>query len=171
MPFPPLKTVEDIERRFGAGLPQDIPGRDQRLRWALQLAELMKRVTQLRHRQARGRNTAHLVARLAAGVTAAVTTVTGGTLLAHVHGSAATALGLIAVVLGVIGAGIAATRPGESYATDLIMAAEYEHLWWGIYGFGTTELMTVSPGDFTEAWSGFIKREKDISSTLGPAAK
>jgi hypothetical protein len=108
-----------------------------------------------------------LLARLTAGVTAAVTTVTGGTLLAHVHGSAATALGLIAVILGVIGAAIAAVRPGESYATDLVIAAQYEHLWWDMYGFGVTELTTASQGDFLEAWSGFVKREEDISANPG----
>jgi hypothetical protein len=166
--FPPLKSVEDIEPRFAAGLPQDSSDRGQRLEWASMVARLMVRVAELRLRKARGRNIAHLVARLAAGVTAAVTTVTGGTLLADVHGSAASALGLIAVVLGVIGAAIAAARPGESYATDLVVAAQYEHLWWDMYGFGLTELPTVSLADFTGAWSGFIKREEDIGSNLGP---
>jgi hypothetical protein len=168
--FPPLKSVEDIEPRFAAGLPRDSPDTGQRQEWASMLAQLMVRVAQLRLRKARGRNIAHLLSRLAAGVTAAVTTVTGGTLLADVHGSAASALGLIAVVLGVISAAIAAARPGESYATDLVIAAQYERLWWDIYGFGVTELATVSPGDFPGAWSGFVKREEDISSNLGPGA-
>jgi hypothetical protein len=169
--FPPLKSVEDMEPLFAAGLPRDCSDRDRRLAWASMLARLMVRVAQLRLRKARGRNIAHLLARLAAGVTAAVTTVTGGTLLADVHGSAATALGLIAVVLGVIGAAIAAARPGESYATDLVIAAEYEHLWWDIYGFALTELVVVSQDDFVEAWNGFTKREEDISSNLGTGAK
>lgn len=169
--FPPLTSAEDIEPRFAAGLPPDGADRDQRLEWASMLARLMVRIAQLRLRKARGRNIAHLLARLAAGVTAAVTTVTGGTLLADVHGSVASALGLIAVVLGVIGAAIAAARPGESYATDLVIAAQYEHLWWDIYGFGLTQLVAVSQGDFRKAWSGFIKREQDISSNSGPGAK
>jgi hypothetical protein len=167
-PFPPLKSLEEIEPRFAAGLPPDGADREQRLEWASMLAQLMVRVAQLRHRMARGRNVAHLLARLAAGVTAAVTTVTGGTLLANVHGSAATALGLIAVVLGVIGAAIAAARPGESYATDLVIAAQYEHLWWEIYGFALTKLASVSEDEFGVAWSGFIKSEEDISSILRP---
>jgi hypothetical protein len=131
----------------------------------------MVRVAQLRLRKARGRNIAHLLARLAAGVTAAVTTVTGGTLLAHVHGPAASALGLIAVIPGVLGAAIAAVRPGESYATDLVIAAQYEHLWWDMYGFGVTELATVSQEDFLGTWSTFVKREEDIGSNPGADAK
>lgn len=165
--FPPLETVEEIKRLFEAGIQKDDPDRNQRLGWASQLAQLMVRVGELRYRQARGRNIAHLLARLAAGVTAAVTTLTGGTLLAHVYGPAATALGLIAVILGVLGAVIAATRPGQSYATDLVMAAQYEGLWWNIYGFGTTELATVGPADFAKAWSGFTQSHETISSTPG----
>jgi len=168
---PPLTPVEDIEPWFAAGLPRDCPDRGQRLEWASMLARLMVRLAQLRLRKAKDRNTAHFWARLAAGVTAAVTTVTGGTLLADVHGSAATAIGWIAVVLGVIGAAMAAARPGESYATDLVIAAQYERLWWDIYGFGLTKLPTISPSDFTEAWSGFTKREEDISSILGPGTR
>lgn len=124
------------------------------------LAQLMVRVAQLRLRKARGRNIAHLLARLAAGVTAAVTTVTGGTLLAHVHGSAASVLGLIAVILGVIGAAIAAVRPGESYTTDLVIAAQYEHLWWDIYSFGITKLATVSQEDFLNAGTASLSARR-----------
>jgi hypothetical protein len=169
--FPPLESVEDIQGLFVAGLPSGSSDRDQRMEWAAMLARLMIRIAQLRLRKARGRNMAHLLARVAAGVTAAVTTVTGGTLLAQVHGRAASALGLIAVVLGVIGAAIAAVRPGASYATDLVTAAQYEHLWWDMYGFGVIKLATVSPGDFMEAWSGFLKREEDISSSPGAGAQ
>jgi len=166
--FPPLESVKDIEQMFLTGLGNDDKNRAQRAGWASQLAQLMVRVAQLRHRQARGRNVAHFLARLAAGVTAAVTTVTGGTLLAHLHGTSATVLGLIAVVLGVTGAVIAATRPGESYTTDLVMAAQYERLWWDIYGFGTTDLIAISQADFATAWCGFVERHETISSTLGP---
>lgn len=168
--FPPLETVEEIKRLFEAGIPKDGADRDQRLGWASQLAQLMVRVGELRYRQARGRNIAHVLARLAAGVTAAVTTLTGGTLLAQVHGPAATALGLIAVVLGVMGAVIAATRPGQSYAADLVMAAQYEGLWWNIDGFGTTELATAGPADFAKAFSGFTQHHETISSTPGSGA-
>lgn len=166
--FPPLESVGDIEQMFLTGLARDDKDRAQRAGWASQLAQLMVRVAQLRHRQARGRNVAYFLARLAAGVTAAVTTVTGGTLVAHLHGTTATVLGLVAVVLGVTGAVIAATRPGESYTTDLVMAAQYERLWWDIYGFGTTELIAMSQADFAKTWSAFVKRHETISSTLGP---
>src|SRR5712691_3438829 len=67
--FPPLETVEEIKRLFEAGIPKDAPDRNQRLGWASQLAQLMVRVGELRYRQARGRNIAHVLARLAAGVT------------------------------------------------------------------------------------------------------
>jgi hypothetical protein len=169
--FPPLESVEDIVHRFTSGLPSGSPDRGQREEWASMLARLMVRIAQLRLRKARGRNIAHLLARITAGVTAAVTTVTGGTLLAHLNGTAASALGLIAVILGVIGAAIAAVRPGESYATDVVIAAQYEHLWWDMYGFGVTEFAVASHGDFQEAWSGFVKREADINATPGTGAQ
>jgi hypothetical protein len=163
--FPPLATVDEIQQLFKESIPQNEPNRGQRLDWASQLSQLMVRVAELRYRQAKGRNIAHLLARVAAGLTAAVTTLTGGTLLAHVHGRAATVLGLIAVGLGVIGAVIAAARPGDSYATDLVRAAQYEHLWWDMYGFGTTELVTADQASFESAWSGFTQRHQAISST------
>jgi hypothetical protein len=169
--FPPLHSVEEMAPRFAAGFLPDDALRAQRPEWASLLALLMVRVAQLRHRKARSRNIAHLSARLAAGATAAVTTVTGGTLLAQVHGAAATALGLIAVVLGVLGAAIAAARPGESYAANLVIAARYEHLWWDLYGFGVTKLSAVSEEDFNDALSGFAKREEEISSTPDSGTK
>jgi len=163
--FPPLATVAEIQQLFEGGVPQNDPNRDARLQWASQLAQLMVRVAELRYRQAKGRNIAHLLARVAAGLTAAVTTLTGGTLLAHVHGRAASLLGLIAVGLGLVGAVIAAARPSDSYATDLVRTAQYEHLWWDMYGFGTTELVTADPAGFETAWSGFTQRHQTISST------
>ncbi len=59
---------------------------------------------------------------------------------------------------------------GQSYATDLVMAAQYESLWWNIYGFGTTELAIAGPTDFAKAWSGFTQRHETISSTPGSGA-
>jgi hypothetical protein len=53
VPFPPLQSVEEIKPLFAAGVPQDGPGKDRRLGWASQLAELMVRVAELRGRQAR----------------------------------------------------------------------------------------------------------------------
>jgi hypothetical protein len=169
--FPPLRTCEEIQQTFETTLAQDGPDRDQRREWARQLGQFMVRITELRYRQARGRNFARLLTRLSAGVTAVVTTITGSTLLAHVRGPAATALGFSAVILGGIGAVIAATRPGDSYAMDVVMAARYEHLWWDMYGFGTTKLPTVSAVDFSTAWAEFVERQETISSSPASAAK
>ncbi len=162
-----MGTLEHA-RQLGVYTPAAARRRRQDI--ASQLAQLMVRVAELRYRQARGRNIAHVLARLAAGVTAAVTTLTGGTLLAQLHGPAATALGLIAVILGVMGAVIVATQPGQSYATDVVMAAKFEGLWWNIYGFGTTDLATAGPTDFAKAWVGFTQRHETISSTSGSGA-
>jgi len=128
---------------------------------------MMSRIASVRHRQARGRNVALLLARLAAGVTAAVTTVTGGTLLAQVHGVAATVIGVTAVVLGITGAAIAAMQPRESHARNVTMAARYENLWWDMYVFGTTQLCTASSAEFDKAMRRFAEREADISSMPG----
>jgi hypothetical protein len=166
--FPPLESVGDIMHQFAAVLPAGGSDKAQRMEWASMLARLMVRVAQLRLRKARGRNIAHLLARLAAGVTAAVTTVTGGTLLAHAHGRAASVLGLTAVILGVLGAAVAAVRPGESYTADLLIAAQYEHLWWDMYSFGITELATIAQEDFLVRMGSFLERQEDINSK--PAA-
>jgi hypothetical protein len=163
--FRPQEDVGKIRPWFEAVIREDDAQRGQRLGWALQLAQMMSRIACIRHRQARGRNAALLLARIAAGVTAAVTTITGGTLLAHLHGVAATVIGVTAVALGIIGAALAAVRPDKSYARDVMMAAGYENLWWDMYVFGTTHMPTTSSADFDEAMRGFALREAEISST------
>ena len=165
--FPPLGSVNAIEARFKPYLSEEAGGLDLRKLWLLQLAELMMRIATLRRRQAASRNIERVGARLAASVTAVVTALTGGTLLAGVHGSAARVLGVVAVILGIGGSALTALRPAESYATNLIVAVQYERLWWDIYGYCSTELMTASEANFAKAWSDFNDREHDISSTPG----
>jgi hypothetical protein len=167
MTFPPLSSVEEIKDRF-KNLSKEPPGLDRRELWLAQLAELMVRIVTLRNRQSRSKGNAGRAARLAASVTAVVTALTGGTLLAGVHGAAATALGVVAVVLGIGGSALTAIRPAESYATSLLLAAQYERLWWAIYSYCSTELVTASEDDFAKAWISFTNQVKDISSTLDP---
>jgi hypothetical protein len=167
VPFPPLGSVNQIKARFEACLSEEPPGLDRRKLWLLQLAELMMRIATLRRRQAASRNIDRVAARLAASVTAVVTALTGGTLLAGVHGSAAKTLGVAAIILGIGGSVLTALRPAESYATNLIVAVQYERLWWAIYGYCSTELVKASEADFAKAWTDFNNREQDISSTPG----
>jgi hypothetical protein len=169
MPFPPLATAEEIQNRF-KDLSIEPPGLDRRKLWLQQLSELMVRIATLRKRQAKSRNYMRVAARLAASVTAVVTALTGGTLLAGVHGAAATALGVVAVILGIGGSALTALRPAESYATSLLLTAQYERLWWAIYSYCSTELVTASEDDFAKAWISFTNHEQDISSTLDPGA-
>jgi hypothetical protein len=166
-PFRPFGTVEEGEKWFAELIPADSRDRKRRLQWASQLAQMMSRVCDVRYGQARSRNAALRMARLAAGGTAAFTTLTGSTLLAHLRGAAATTIGIIAVVLGISGAALAALRPQEGYARDVVMAAEYENLWWDMYVYGSTQLSHVSRQDFAEAMSRFAEREAAITSMAG----
>jgi hypothetical protein len=166
-PFRPYDTVREGEKWLAELIPADSPDRERRLKWANQLAQMMSRVCDVRHGQARSRNSALRMARLAAGGTAAFTTLTGSTLLAHLRGAAATTIGIIAVVLGISGAALAALRPQEGYAMDVVMAAKYENLWWDMYVFGSTRLPDVSWQDFADALSGFAEREAAITSMAG----
>jgi hypothetical protein len=167
--YPAQETADAIKARFAHGIPEG-EGRDQRLNWAGQLADLMVRIKDLRHRRARNRNIAHLGARLAAGVTAVVAAATGSTLVTGATGPAAAALGVTTVVLGVVGGALAAMRPSESYATDLVIAAQYERLWWDMYQFGNNELRTVSQATFAATWNTFNERLEAINSVIGPGS-
>ena len=166
-PFPPLVSVNEINARFEPCLSEEPPGKHQRELWLWQLATLMMRIATLRKRQAKSRNINHVAARIGVSVTAVVTALTGGTLLAGVHGSLAKALGVVAVVFGIGGSVLTALRPGEIYATNLIVTVQYERLWWAIYGYCSTELVTASEANFAKAWSDFNDRQHDISSIPG----
>jgi len=164
--FPPLAKVQDIKDRFEEKLPKGPPGEDLHDLWLEQLAQLMVRIVTLRNRQNRRLGNARRGARLAASVTAVVTALTGGTLLAGVHGAAATALGVAAVALGIGGAALNAIQPAESYATSVLLAAKFERLWWAIYSYCSTELRRAEESDFDKAWTSFTDQVRDISSTL-----
>jgi hypothetical protein len=162
--FRPFEKVADIEHCFARVISTNS---GQRWEWATQLAQMMSRVAGEHHQRARSRNTALRLTRLAVGGTAAFTALTGSSLLAHLRGPAATTIGVIAVVLGITGAALAALRPQEDYARDVVIAAEYERLWWEMYVFATTDLPEASAQDFAEAMKLFAEHEAAINSRPG----
>jgi hypothetical protein len=163
--FPPRSSVEKLLPSFLAAL-VGLADEDRAVRaeWARLLAEQMVRIGTLHTRQAVARNWAHALARGAAGLTAIVTTLTGSALAAHVHGQTSAVIGWVAIAIGGIGAVIAATRPGQSYESDLVRSAQYEGLWWDIYAFGATKLATITPDELEDACNGFSDRQRAIAS-------
>jgi hypothetical protein len=59
----------------------------------------------------------------------------GGSLVGQVHGTAATVIGWVALIGGLMGAAINAVRPAVEYGVDLRKAAEFEQLYWDVLTF------------------------------------
>jgi len=69
--------------------------------------------------------------RYAGAVIPVVAAGAGGSLVGQVHSTAATVIGWIALIGGLVGAAINAVRPAVEYGVDLRKAAEFEQLYWG----------------------------------------
>jgi hypothetical protein len=149
------QTKEDYKRRVG---------------WVDELLARSFRVLDKRDQAAEGTNASHWFQRASAGASAAVATLTGGTLIGSVRGTAATVIGIGAAVVGLLAAGIVAAKPEQSYATDLAHKSQYEQLWWDMRSYAVTQLPAVDEDGFAEAINAFAKREADIMASGGSAA-
>jgi hypothetical protein len=149
------QTKEDYKRRVG---------------WVDELLVRSFRVLDKRDQAATNTNTSHWFQRASAGASAAVATLTGGTLIGSVHGAAATVIGIGAAVVGLLAAGIVAAKPEQSYATDLAQKCQYEQLWWDMRSYAVTQLPTADEDSFAKAINAFAKREADIMASGGSAA-
>ena len=138
----------------------------ERYNAAVQCTQLMDRVWSRRARSAWGRPWAEWFTR-GSSATAAVSTGTGATLIAHLSGSTATVIGYFAIALGLSGVGIVAMRPSQTYMVDLNKTARFEKLWWDMYNYTAIVLPTASITDIKDAIDGFTEEEYEISQISG----
>jgi hypothetical protein len=141
---------------------------DRKKVWVDDIVNLSDRVLKKRHEAAVHTTSAHWFDRASAGFSAAVATLTGGALIGQLGGTAAVIVGISAAAVGVVGAMIAAAKPGASYAIDLARKAQYEQLWWDIRAYSMTKLPSASPDDFEAAMNGFSARESTIMAASPP---
>jgi hypothetical protein len=136
---------------------------DTKMSWVDELLDRSDRILAKRNEAARNTETSHWFQRASAGASAAVATLSGGTLISSsVHGAAATTVGIIAAVVGLLAAGIVAARPEQSYAADLARKTQYEHLWWDLRSYAITKLPSADRNSFEEAINTFAEREANI---------
>lgn len=91
----------------------------------------------------------------------------GGSLVVHVHGTAATVIGWVALVGGLLGAAINSVRPSVEYGVDLMKAAQFEHLYWDIFYYAMAQLPFDPPEKAASALTGFAKRIEEIAVISG----
>ena len=144
---------------------------DPKVSWVDELLDRSGRILVKRDEAATNTETSHWFWRASAGASAAVATLSGGTLISSsVHGAAATTIGIIAAVVGLLAAGIVAARPEQSYAADLARKTQYEHLWWDIRSYAITQLPSADQNNFEEAINTFAEREANIMGTAASAS-
>jgi hypothetical protein len=142
----------------------------EKLGWIDELLDRSFRVLGKRDQAAVSTETSHWLQRGSAGASAAVATLTGGTLIGSVHGTTATIIGIGAAVVGLAAAGIVAARPEQSYRTDLTLKTQYEQLWWDMRSYAITQLPADNRNGFKEAINIFAKREADIMGAAAPTS-
>jgi len=142
-----LAGVEDAEYRRSAG-------------W--ECWDLMVRISKLRARANRTRKQWNPV-RLAGAAIPALAAGAGGVLISHLHGTAGTVIGWVALVGGVMGAAISAMRPAAHYAADLRRGSQFEGLYWEVSSYAVTGLVYDEKEQIAEVLQGFSKRMCEIS--------
>ena len=105
--------------------------------------------------------------RYAGSVIPVVAAGAGGSLVGHVHGTAGTVIGWVALIAGLVGAAINAVRPAVEYGVDLRKAAEFEQLYWDVFNYAMAELPTVDTTEIPAKLQGFSQRMEEISVTSG----
>ena len=134
----------------------------ERMGWVDELLDRSCRVLVKRNEAAVSTETSHWFQRGSAGASAAVATLTGGTLIGSIHGTAAHIIGFAAAGVGLAAAAIVAARPEQSYLTDLTLKTQYEHLWWDMRSYAITQLPNADQNGFEETINTFAN-EKQIS--------
>jgi hypothetical protein len=105
--------------------------------------------------------------RYAASVIPVLAAGAGGSLVGHVHGTAGTAIGWVAIVGGLAGAAINAVRPAVEYGVDLVKSAQFEQLYWDVFGYSMTGLREDSPDQIAPRLEKFAARMKEIAVMSG----
>ena len=87
--------------------------------------------------------------------------------MGHVHGTAGTVIGWVALIGGLVGAAIDAVRPAVEYGVDLRKAAEFEQLYWDVFNCAMAELPTADAAEIPARLNGFTQGMQEIAITSG----
>ena len=140
--------------------------RQYRTNLGLQCWTFMERVWARRTNAVQARKQWNLF-RYAGAVIPVVAAGAGGSLVGHVHGTAGTVIGWVALIGGLVGAAINAVRPAVEYGVDLRKAAEFEQLYWDVFNYAMAELPTVDAMTIPAKLNGFTQRMQEIAVTSG----
>jgi hypothetical protein len=102
--------------------------------------------------------------RLAGAAIPALAAAAGGVLVGHLHGTASTVIGWVALIGGVAGASINAMRPADHYAADQLRAARFRGLYWEVSSYAMTGLADDARQQIAATLKDFSKRIDEISS-------
>jgi hypothetical protein len=105
--------------------------------------------------------------RYAAAVVPVVAAGAGGSLVGHVHGTAGTLIGWVALVGGLVGAAINAVRPAVEYGVDLTKAAQFEQLYWDVFNYSMTGLRLDPLTELGPTLDRFSERMMGIAVVSG----
>jgi hypothetical protein len=105
--------------------------------------------------------------RYAAAVIPVVAAGAGGSLVAHLHGTAGAIIGWVGIIGGLAGAAINAVRPAVEYGVDVRKAAEFEQLYWDVYSYTMARLRTDEVNGIASALSDFAQRMAAIAMISG----
>lgn len=158
-------SLEDFRARLDEVL-ADAGDRQYRTNLGLQCWTFMDRVWSRRTSAVRARSQWNLF-RYAGAVIPVVAAGAGGSLVGHVHGTAGTVIGWVALIGGVLGAAINAVRPAVEYGVDLRKAAEFEQLYWDAFNYAMAELPTADLTKIPAILNGFTQRMQEIAITSG----
>jgi hypothetical protein len=101
--------------------------------------------------------------RLAGAAIPALAAGAGGVLVGHLHGTAGTVIGWVALIGGVLGASINAMRPADHYAVDQLKAARFRGLYWEVSSYAMTGLADDTRQQIAITLKDFSKRIDEIS--------
>jgi hypothetical protein len=154
---------------FEARLHQALTGADDveyRANLGLQCWTFMGRVWQRRMNAASARSQWNLF-RYAGAVIPVVAAGAGGSLLGHLHGTAAVVIGWVALIGGLTGAAINAVRPAVEYGVDLTKTNQFERLYWDVFNYAMGKLRIDSPDDIATTLKSFAEKMEEIAVTSG----
>jgi len=146
-----LTGADDVEYRANVGL---------------QCWTFMGRVWQRRMNAASARSHWNLF-RYAGAVIPVVAAGAGGSLLGHLHGTAAAVIGWVALIGGLTGAAINAVRPAIEYGVDLTKTNQFEQLYWDVFNYAMIKLRSDAIDDIAVALKSFAQRMEEIAVTSG----
>ena len=158
-------SLDDFKKRMSEAL-ADVDHLQYRTNLGLQCWTFMERIWIRRTNAVSARKQWNLF-RYAGAVIPVVAAGAGGSLVGQVHGTAATVIGWIALIGGLVGAAINAVRPAVEYGVDLRKAAEFEQLYWDVFNYAMAELPTADVTTISAKLTEFTQRMLEIAITSG----